>query len=483
MTEHVNDPQIQAADAAAPDATAESTNLMWGGRFTGGPDALMERINASIDFDKRLYDHDIAGSKAHCAMLVACGIIDEASGAAIAEGLDQVRAEIDSGRFVFKRALEDIHLNIEARLGELIGEAAGRLHTARSRNDQVATDFRLWLRAAIDGLDDALQALQAALIDKAGCNAATVMPGFTHLQSAQPVTLGHYLLAYVEMFGRDRARLRDARARLNECPLGAAALAGTSFPVDRDMTAAALGFDRPTANSLDSVSDRDFALEFLAAAAIAATHLSRLGEEIVLWCSAQFAFVALSDAYSTGSSIMPQKRNPDAAELVRGKTGRVIGALTALLTVMKGLPLAYSKDMQEDKEPVFDAADTLALCIAAMTGMAADMRFDAERMRAAAAAGFITATDLADWLVRHLGLPFRRAHHVTGALVRRAEELGCDLAALPLVEMQAIEPAIDAAVFDVLGLDQSVQSRTSYGGTAPDNVRDAVARARERFLS
>ncbi len=455
---------------------------MWGGRFSGAPAEAMERINASIDFDRRLYAQDIVASKAHCEMLVRQGIIAQQDGAAILKGLDTILREIESGEFAFKAALEDIHMNIEARLAELIGEPAGRLHTARSRNDQVATDFRLWVRAATDTLDGQLRELQAALIEQAEEHAATVMPGFTHLQAAQPVTLGHHLLAYVEMFGRDRGRLADARARLNECPLGAAALAGTSFPIDREATSAALGFDRPAANSLDAVSDRDFALEFLAGGAILATHLSRLAEELVIWCTQGFGFVELSDAFTTGSSIMPQKKNPDAAELVRGKTGRVTGALVALLTVMKGLPLAYGKDMQEDKEPVFDAADTLSLCLAAMTGMVRDMRPDEDALRAATAAGYLTATDLADWLVRVLGLAFRDAHHATGAIVRRAEERACALAELPLAEMQAVEPRITEAVFDVLSIERAVESRTSQGGTAPDLVRRAAAKARERFL-
>ncbi len=461
---------------------APKANPMWGGRFTGAPAEAMERINASIDFDRRLYAQDIAASKAHCEMLVRQGIIAQQDGAAILKGLDTISREIESGEFSFKAALEDIHMNIEARLAELIGEPAGRLHTARSRNDQVATDLRLWVRAAADALDGQLRELQAALIEQAEEHAATVMPGFTHLQAAQPVTLGHHLLAYVEMFGRDRGRLGDARTRLNECPLGAAALAGTSFPIDREATSAALGFDRPTANSIDAVSDRDFALEFLATAAILATHLSRLAEEIVIWCSAGFGFVELSDAFTTGSSIMPQKKNPDAAELVRGKTGRVTGALVTLLTVMKGLPLAYGKDMQEDKEPVFDAADTLSLCLAAMTGMVRDMRPDEDALRAATATGHLTATDLADWLVRVLGLAFREAHHATGAIVRRAEERACALAEMPLAEMQAVEPRITEAVYDVLSVEHAVESRTSLGGTAPDLVRQAAAKARERFL-
>jgi argininosuccinate lyase len=455
---------------------------MWGGRFEGGPAAIMRRINASIDFDKRLYAEDIAGSLAHCAMLVAQKIISPEDGAAIARGLGQIRGEIDSGAFVFSEANEDIHLNIEARLAELIGPIAGRLHTARSRNDQVATDFRLWVRAAIDRIDAAMRGLQAALIDQAEANADAVMPGFTHLQIAQPVTLGHHLLAYVEMIGRDRGRFADCRRRLNECPLGAAALAGTAFPIDREATAAALGFARPAANSLDAVSDRDFAIEFLAAASLAGMHLSRFAEEIVLWSSEAFGFIRLSDAFTTGSSIMPQKRNPDAAELVRAKTGRLNGALLALLTVMKGLPLAYQKDMQEDKVPVFEAADVLELCLAATAGMVRDMRPDRARLRAAASRGFSTATDLADWLVRALGLPFRRAHHLTGEIVRRAEAKGVTLAELPLAELQAVEPAITSAVYEAIEVERSVASRTSLGGTAPARVREAAAAARKRFL-
>ncbi len=466
---------------ATPDRSA-GANAMWGGRFAAGPEAIMEQINASIGFDKRLYAQDIAGSKAHCEMLVAQGIIDDADGRAILDGLDRVRAEIEAGEFTFKTALEDIHLNIEARLRELIGEAAGGLHTARSRNDQVATDFRLWVRDAIDGLEAAAQDLQAALIDQAEAHAATIMPGFTHLQTAQPITVGHHLLAYVEMFGRDRGRLRDARARLNDSPLGAAALAGTSFPIDREATAAALGFDRPMANAMDAVSDRDFALEFLAAGAITAVHLSRLGEEIVLWCSAPFGFASLGDGFTTGSSIMPQKRNPDAAELIRAKAGRVLGALTALATVMKGLPLAYAKDMQEDKEPVFDAADALALSLAAAAGMVRDLRFDAARLLEATQAGFATATDLADWLVRSLGMPFRDAHHVTGTLVKMAEDRGCDLADLALADMRAVESRITDDVYAALRLEDAVASRASHGGTAPARVLEAVAAARGRFL-
>ena len=462
--------------------TRKSSNKMWGGRFAGGPDALMEAINVSIGFDQRLYAQDIAGSIAHCTMLVDQKIIDREAGEQILDGLARIRDEIEDGSFTFRTALEDIHLNIEGRLSELIGDNAGRLHTARSRNDQVATDFKLWVRDALDGLDAALRDLQAALIDQAEAHAATVMPGFTHLQAAQPVTVGHHFLAYVEMLGRDRGRARDARVRLNECPLGSAALAGTSFPIDRGQTAKALAFDRPTTNSLDSVADRDFALEFLSVAAITATHLSRLGEEIVLWCSAQFAFAKLSDAFTTGSSIMPQKRNPDAAELVRAKTGRIVGALVGLLTVMKGLPLAYSKDMQEDKEPVFDAAEALSLSVAAMTGMIGDLNFDQARLAQAAGDGHTTATDLADWLVRVLGLPFRQAHHVTGTLVQLADQKNCTLAELSLADMRTVEENITDAVFDVLTVENSVKSRTSYGGTAPDNVRAQAVSARERFL-
>ncbi|HXC27600.1 MAG TPA: argininosuccinate lyase [Stellaceae bacterium] len=462
-------------------ATGASPNTMWGGRFAGGPAAIMRRINASIDVDRRLHAEDIAGSKAHCAMLVAQRILSTEDGAAITAGLEQIQAEIDAGSFVFREENEDIHLNIEARLTELIGPAAGRLHTARSRNDQIATDFKLWVRAAIDRVDAAMAALQAALLDQAEAHAATVMPGFTHLQTAQPVTLGHHLLAYVEMLGRDRGRLTDCRTRLNESPLGAAALAGTAFPIDRDATATALGFDRPAANSLDAVSDRDFAIEFLAAAALAGTHLSRFAEEIVIWSSEPFGFIKLSDAFTTGSSIMPQKRNPDAAELVRAKTGRLDGSLIALLTVMKGLPLTYQKDMQEDKPPVFEAADALELCLAACEGMVRDMRPQVARLHEAAARGYSTATDLADWLVREAGLPFRQAHHATGAIVKRAEALGLPLSELPLAEMQAIEPQITKAVYDVLDVDRSVASRNSYGGTAPERVRVAIKAARKRF--
>ena len=456
-----------------------ASNEMWGGRFDAAPDQVMEEINASIDFDKRLALQDVTASQAHARMLSAQGIISEEDSAAIVDGLSKVLAEIENGTFTFSRALEDIHMNVEARLKDLIGEPAGRLHTARSRNDQVATDFKLWLRDRIDALDEGLLALMRALLTQAEDGADAIMPGFTHLQTAQPVTWGHHMMAYVEMFGRDRGRFQDARRRLNECPLGAAALAGTSFPIDRDMTAAALGFDRPTANSLDAVSDRDFALEYLAAAAIAATHLSRLAEEIVIWASVQFSFARLPDSFSTGSSIMPQKRNPDAAELARAKVGRITGALVGLLTVMKGLPLAYSKDMQEDKERVFDAADALAVCVAAMTGMINGLEPNKPRLRAAAASGFSTATDLADWLVRVLNLPFREAHHVTGRLVKLAETKGVDLDALTLEEMQTAEPRIDTRVFDVLSVEASAASRTSYGGTAPSQVRAQIARWRE----
>jgi len=455
---------------------------MWGGRFAGGPSAVMQKINASIDFDKRLYAQDIRGSQAHAAMLVKAGILTAADGAAIKAGLEQILGEIESGQFVFQTALEDIHMNVESRLAELVGEAAGRLHTARSRNDQVATDFRLWVRDTADAMEAALKELQAALLDKAEDNAATVMPGFTHLQAAQPVTFGHHMLAYVEMFGRDRSRLRDARERMNECPLGAAALAGTSFPIDRHMTAAALGFARPTANSLDSVSDRDFALEFLSDAAICAIHLSRLAEELVIWTTAQFRFVSLSDAFTTGSSIMPQKRNPDAAELIRAKAGRVIGDLNALMIVMKGLPLTYSKDMQDDKEPVFEAADTLELSIAAMTGMIRDLKVNAARMKESAGAGFTTATDIADWLVRAAGVPFRQAHHITGRVVKLAEDKNCGLEELSLADLKSIDDRLTDDVFSVLTVEASAASRTSFGGTAPANVAAAVQTARQRFL-
>ncbi|MDA0656504.1 MAG: argininosuccinate lyase, partial [Proteobacteria bacterium] len=438
--------------------------------------------NASVDFDHRLFAQDIAGSKAHAQMLVAQGIIGAEDGKAIQNGLDTILGEIESGKFEFKTVLEDIHLNIESRLKDLIGDASGRLHTARSRNDQVASDFRLWVRDAIDGLDAQLMDLQAALIAKAEAHVNTLLPGFTHLQPAQPVTFGHHLLAYVEMVGRDRGRFADCRKRLNECPLGAAALAGTSFPIDRQATAAALGFEQPMANSLDAVSARDFALEFLSAASISAIHLSRFAEEIVLWCSPQFGFIALSDAFSTGSSIMPQKRNPDAAELARGKSGRILGSLQGLLVVMKGLPLAYAKDLQEDKEPVFDAADSLSLIIAAMAGMVVDMEVNKEAMAKSLEHGFPTATDLADWLVRVLGIPFRNAHHVTGTLVALAESKGCDLAKLSLDDMQQVEEGITEDIYSVLSNEASVASRLSYGGTAPQRVLEAIAKAKERYL-
>jgi argininosuccinate lyase len=447
------------------------SNKMWGGRFTSGPDEVMEEINASIDFDRHLYAQDIAASKAHAQMLAKQGIIAADDAQKITHGLDTILSEIESGSFSFKRALEDIHMNVEGRLGELIGPAAGRLHTARSRNDQVATDFKLWTRDTIDALDKALADYQRALAEKALEHAATVMPGFTHLQTAQPVTFGHHLLAYVEMAARDRSRFGDARRRLNESPLGSGALAGTSFDLDRDMTAKALGFDRATANSLDAVSDRDFAMETLAAAAISAIHLSRLAEEIVIWMSPLSGLVKLSDKFTTGSSMMPQKRNPDAAELVRAKAGRIIGALTALLIVMKGLPLAYAKDMQEDKEGVMDALAALSMSVAAMTGMVRDLEPDAARMKRTAGEGYATATDLADWLVRQLKMPFRDAHHVTGKIVAKASEVGVPLSKLPLDAMREIEPRINDGVFKVLSVSRSVNSRTSYGGTAPKNVR------------
>ena len=452
-------------------------------RFTREPNAVMERINASIDFDQRLYAHDIAASRAHCNMLIAQQIIPEADGHKILMGLDQIEAEIDSGEFVFTPALEDIHMHIESRLTEIIGEAGGCLHTARSRNDQVATDFRLWVRDAIDDSRDALTSLQEALLARAEEHAATVMPGFTHLQSAQPVTLGHHLLAYFEMFDRDRSRLADCRNRLNRSPLGAGALAGTSIPVDREMTAEALGFDGACTNSMDAVADRDFAVEFLACLSLCAVHLSRLGEEIVLWSTAQFGFITLPDTLATGSSMMPQKKNPDAAELVRGKAGRVIGDLNALLILMKGLPLTYSKDMQEDKEPTFDAVDSISLCITAMTAMIAEMAVNMSTMEDAAGRGYATATDLTDWLVRELSLPFRQAHQVTAQIVRIAESRNIALEDVPLTEMQEINPEINPGVLDVLSVRQSVESRTSLGGTAPQRVREAIVEARQRLAT
>jgi argininosuccinate lyase len=456
-------------------------NKMWGGRFDQKPDPLMEEINASIDVDRRLYRQDVAASKAHAAMLAKKGIITAQDAGKIAHGLDTILSEIEAGKFSFQRALEDIHMNVESRLSELIGPPAGRLHTARSRNDQVATDFRLWVRDAIDEIDAALAFYQRALAERALEHADTVMPGFTHLQTAQPVTFGHHLLAYVEMASRDRGRFADARERLNESPLGAGALAGTSFPIDRDMTAKSLGFARPMANSLDAVADRDFVLETLSAAAITAVHLSRFAEEIVIWSSPLAGLIRLSDAFTTGSSMMPQKRNPDAAELVRAKTGRIIGALVGLLTVMKGLPLAYQKDMQEDKEGAIDALGALKLAIAAMTGMVRDMAPDVERMKEAAGEGFATATDLADWLTRELKLPFREAHRATGRIVAKAAEGGVGLDQLPLETMQAIEPRITKAVYNVLSVEKSVKSRAVYGGTAPKNVRSQAKRWLKRL--
>lgn len=461
--------------------TDKPANSMWGGRFTVSPAEIMEEINASIGFDKRMAPQDIRASKAHAAMLADAGIIEKADAAAIIDGLGKVGAEIEKGDFPFSRALEDVHMNVESRLKEVIGTPAGRLHTARSRNDQVATDFKLYVRERIDGLETALAALQLALVRKAEAHAGTVMPGFTHLQPAQPVTFGHHLMAYVEMLGRDRGRLADARARLNECPLGAAALAGTSFPIDRHATAKALDFAKPTDNSLDSVSDRDFILETLAAASICAMHLSRFAEEIVLWSTPQFGFIKLTDKFTTGSSIMPQKRNPDAAELSRAKVGRIAGAFQSLMMVMKGLPLAYSKDMQEDKEVAFDALDSLALALAAMTGMVDDMQPQAAPMLAAAGGGYSTATDLADWLVRVLKMPFRDAHHVTGRIVAAAEADNLPLDKLPLPAMQAIEPRITADVFTVLSPENSVASRISHGGTAPQNVAKMAASWRKRL--
>ncbi len=458
------------------------TSKMWGGRFAAGPSAIMEEINTSVGFDQRLAKQDVRGSRAHCSMLVAQGIISKTDGEAIQEGLTRIEKDISMGAFVFKRSLEDVHMNIESRLSDLIGEPAGRLHTARSRNDQVATDFRMWVRAAIDTVDEEIKKLQSVLIDKAEAEAGTIMPGFTHLQAAQPVTFGHHLLAYVEMFGRDRGRFADARKRLNECPLGAGAIAGTSFPLDRHLTAEKLDFDRPMANSMDAVSDRDFAIEFLAAASILSMHMSRFAEEMVIWASAQFGFIKFSDAFSTGSSMMPQKRNPDAAELVRAKAGRVFGSLFTLLTVMKGLPLTYSKDMQEDKEAVFAAFDTLELCLAAMTGMVVDLKPVTERMKAGASAGFTTATDLADWVTQKLNVPFRESHHITGRVVKLAESKGCDLSELTLADMQTVEPRITADVFTVLTAEASAASRNSFGGTAPANVRAQVQSARDRFL-
>ncbi|MEW6596370.1 MAG: argininosuccinate lyase [Pseudomonadota bacterium] len=464
--------------AATPAPPAQG---IWGGRFEREPAELMQAINVSIGFDKRLWAEDLAGSRAHARMLEAQGILKPEDAKAILAGLDQIEQEIKDGAFPFRDQYEDIHMNVEARLAELIGAPSGRLHTARSRNDQVALDFRLWVRGVCERTIAQIEALQRALLAKAEAEADTLMPGFTHLQPAQPVTFGHHLMAYVEMFGRDASRFRDARARMNECPLGAAALAGSPFPIDRFATAKALGFDRPTGNSLDSVSDRDFALETLSAASVCATHLSRLAEEIVIWSTPQFGFIKLTDAFTTGSSIMPQKRNPDAAELIRAKVGRIFGALTSLTIVMKGLPLAYSKDMQEDKVPVFEAMDALELSLQAMAGMVDDMSPVRERMAAAASAGFSTATDLADWLVMKLDLPFRQAHHVTGAAVKRAEGLGVDLATLPLKELQILHPGVTEDVFAVLTPERSVASRVSYGGAAPSEVRRQVGIWKERL--
>ncbi|MFZ5721045.1 MAG: argininosuccinate lyase [Pseudomonadota bacterium] len=470
MTQSSSDPPARPA----PEGQA-----MWGGRFSGKPAELMQAINVSIGFDKRLAAQDLAGSRAHAAMLRTAGVISSEDEAAIQDGLNAIEAEINEGTFPFRDEFEDIHMNVEARLRELIGPASGRLHTARSRNDQVALDFRMWVRDACDRTGGQIRALQRALVDKAEAHADAVMPGFTHLQPAQPVTFGHHLMAYVEMFGRDAGRFADARARMNESPLGAAALAGSPFPIDREMTARALGFDRPTANSLDSVADRDFALEALAAATICATHLSRLAEEIVIWMTPQFGFVKLSDAFTTGSSIMPQKKNPDAAELVRAKVGRMLGSFTLLTTVMKGLPLTYSKDMQEDKVPAFEAFDALELSLLAMAGMVADLEPDVQAMKSAAGAGHSTATDLADWLVRELNMPFRDAHHVTGAAVKKAEQMGLALPELPLAELQALDARITPGVYDVLTPEASAASRRSYGGTAPDQVRAQIKRWKE----
>ena len=458
------------------DVSGKAGHSLWGGRFAARPADLMRRINASIDVDRRLAGEDLAGSRAHAAMLASVGVIAPEDEREIQRGLDLIEAEIASGAFPFREDLEDIHMNVESRLTDLIGPAAGRLHTARSRNDQVALDFRLWVREACARSAAQIRDLQRALVRQAEASADAIMPGFTHLQPAQPVTFGHHLMAYVEMFGRDASRFDDARSRMNECPLGAAALAGTSFPIDRHAVAARLGFDQPTANSLDSVSSRDFALEALAAASICATHLSRLAEEIVIWMTPGFGFITLTDAFTTGSSIMPQKRNPDAAELIRAKVGRILGSLVNLTVVMKGLPLAYGKDMQEDKPPTFEAFDALELSLLAMTGMIDDLTPRREAMAAAAGAGFSTATDLADWLVRRLNLPFRQAHHVTGRAVARAEALGLDLADLPLAELQALEKGIEADIYEVLTPAASVASRTSHGGTAPAQVRLQIAR-------
>jgi argininosuccinate lyase len=468
---------MSKGEASGADVS-QTGNQMWGGRFAEGPSAIMREINASIPFDKALWRQDIRASKAHVAMLGAMGIVAGDDAVTIEQGLDRVAAEYEAHGVPEDWSLEDIHMTTESRLAELIGPVAGRLHTARSRNDQVATDFRLWVRDAIDEVDAGLLALQRALVTRAGEHADSIMPGFTHLQTAQPVTLGHHLMAYYEMIARDRSRFADGRSRLNKSPLGAAALAGTGFPIDREMTAQALGFDAPTSNSLDSVSDRDFALDYLMSASQCALHLSRLAEEFIIWASQPFGFVALPDSLSTGSSIMPQKKNPDAAELVRGHSGRISGCLVSLMMTMKGLPLAYSKDMQDDKPPVFEAASLLALSIAAMTGMVAETRFRTDRMRAAAELGFATATDLADWLVRQADIPFREAHHITGAAVKLAESRGVALDALPLEDLKAIDSRIDTRVFTALSVEASVAARKSHGGTAPDEVRKRVAEAR-----
>jgi argininosuccinate lyase len=482
MTANITRRGAKRKAALKGQARKSGGNPMWGGQFAGGPAGAMADINASIGFDRRLYAQDIAGSIAHCRMLAATHIITRSEADRIAAGLEAIRAEIEAGEFVFKESLEDIHMNIESRLAELIGDTAGKLHTARSRNDQVALDFRLFVRDTLGAVDAGLHTLIAALMERAEEHAASVMPGFTHLQSAQPVTLGHHLMAYVEMFGRDRSRIRDLKARMDECPLGAAALAGTSFPIDRAMTATALGFAQPCANSLDAVSDRDFALEALSAASLSAMHMSRLAEEFILWSGTAFGFIRFSDRFSSGSSIMPQKRNPDAAELVRGKTGRIYGALNSLLTTMKGLPLAYNKDMQEDKEPVFDALDQWALCLAAMSGMVEDFTADKARMESAAEEGYSTATDLADWLVRVCGLPFRQAHHITAKIVKIAADKKSTLAGLSLSDMRRIEPRITKDVYDVLSVRQSVASRSSFGGTAPVRVKQAIKAARKKYL-
>lgn len=461
--------------------TNKNANPLWGGHFDSGPSEIMEKINESISFDQKLYEYDIKGSIAHCEMLVKKKILTAQEGKMIVKGLNQIKKEIYRGKFEFKTQLEDIHMNIESRLHDIIGDVAGKLHTARSRNDQVATDFRLYVRDALDATEESLKTLQKTLIKRAEEHVSTIMPGFTHLQTAQPVTLGHHLMAYVEMTGRDRSRVKDAKNRMNECPLGAAALAGTSFPIDRKATAKALDFKCATSNSIDSVSDRDFALEFLSVASIISMHLSRLAEEIVIWSTADFNFIKLSDAFTSGSSIMPQKRNPDAAELVRAKSGRIYGSLFSLLTVMKGLTLTYSKDMQEDKEPVFDAAENLALCINAMSGMIKDMTVNQDKMKEAAGRGYSTATDLADWLVQNLGIPFRKCHSISGKVVKLAEERGCKLEEIPLEDMQKIEPKITDGILKVLSVENSVKSRTSYGGTSPENVEKAIKEAKKKY--